>query len=131
MAFWLFMLIMNLLIPFTMIGFGFYFQKHPPKEINELFGYRTSLSMKNEDTWKTAHVQLHVQFGRVWLIWGWFSAAFSFPCMLLLYGKSDTACGIYVGLLCLLQCIILLLTLLPVEHSLHKIFNRDGSRKAE
>ncbi len=87
MAFWLFMLIMNLLIPFTMIGFGFYFQKHPPKEINELFGYRTSLSMKNEDTWKTAHVQLHVQFGRVWLIWGWFSAAFSFPCMLLLYGK--------------------------------------------
>ena len=100
MAFWLFMLIMNLLIPFTMIGFGFYFQKHPPKEINELFGYRTSLSMKNEDTWKTAHVQ----FGRVWLIWGWFSAAFSFPCMLLLYGKSDTACGIYGGLLCLLQC---------------------------
>lgn len=74
MAFWLFMLIMNLLIPFTMIGFGFYFQKHPPKEINELFGYRTSLSMKNEDTWKTAHVQ----FGRVWLIWGWFSAAFFF-----------------------------------------------------
>ncbi|MFR2741407.1 MAG: hypothetical protein ACLTA2_22120, partial [[Clostridium] innocuum] len=61
----------------------------------------------------------------------WFSAAFSFPCMLLLYGKSDTACGIYGGLLCLLQCIILLLTLLPVEHSLHKIFNRDGSRKAE
>ena len=58
MAFWLFMLIMNLLIPFTMIGFGFYFQKHPPKEINELFGYRTSLSMKNEDTWKTAHVQI-------------------------------------------------------------------------
>ena len=45
MAFWLFMLIMNLLIPFTMIGFGFYFQKHPPKEINELFGYRTSLSI--------------------------------------------------------------------------------------
>lgn len=50
MAFWLFMLIMNLLIPFSMIGFGFYFQKHPPKEINELFGYRTPLSMKNEDT---------------------------------------------------------------------------------
>lgn len=45
MAFWLFMLIMNLLIPFSMIGFGFYFQKHPPKEINELFGYRTPLSL--------------------------------------------------------------------------------------
>ena len=109
MAFWLFMLIMNLLIPFTMIGFGFYFQKHPPKEINELFGYRT--------------------FGRVWLIWGWFSAAFSFPCMLLLYGKSDTACGIYGVILCFLQCIVLLFTLFIVERRLHRIFHKDGTRK--
>ena len=125
MAFWLFMLIMNLLIPFTMIGFGFYFQKHPPKEINDLFGYRTSLYRKNEDTWKTAHVQ----FGRVWLIWGWVSAAFSFPCMLLLYGKSDTVCGIYGVILCFLQCIVLLFTLFIVERRLHRIFHKDGTRK--
>ena len=58
-------------------------------------------------------------------------AIFSLPCMLLLYGKSDTACGIYGSLLCLLQCIILLLTLLPVERSLHKIFNKDGIRMTE
>ena len=48
MAFWIFMLIMDLLLPFTMIGFGRYFMKKAPKEINSVFGYRTSMSMKNK-----------------------------------------------------------------------------------
>ena len=30
----------------TMIGFGFLFQKRPPKNINGLYGYRTAMSMK-------------------------------------------------------------------------------------
>ena len=50
MGFWIFMLIMDLLIPVTMIGFGSYFMKNAPKEINAVFGYRTSMSMKNKDT---------------------------------------------------------------------------------
>ena len=49
------MLIMDLLLPFTMIGFGRYFMKKAPKEINSVFGYRTSMSMKNKDTWEFAH----------------------------------------------------------------------------
>ena len=55
MGFWIFMLIMDLLLPFTMIGFGRYFTKKAPKEINSVFGYRTSMSMKNKDTWEFAH----------------------------------------------------------------------------
>ena len=55
MEFWIFMLIMDLLLPFTMIGFGRYFMKKAPKEINSVFGYRTSMSMKNKDTWEFAH----------------------------------------------------------------------------
>ena len=46
MGFWIFMLIMDLLLPFTMIGFGRYFMKKAPKEINSVFGYRTSMSIK-------------------------------------------------------------------------------------
>ena len=34
MEFCIFMLIMDLLLPFTMIGFGRYFMKKAPKEIN-------------------------------------------------------------------------------------------------
>ena len=48
MEFWIFMLIMDLLLPFTMIGSGRYFMKKAPKEINSVFGYRTSMSMKNK-----------------------------------------------------------------------------------
>lgn len=51
MGFWFFMLIMDLLIPFTMIGFGKCFLKKAPDNINSVFGYRTSMSMKNKDTW--------------------------------------------------------------------------------
>ena len=37
MEFWIFLLIMVLLIPTTMIGFGWIFFKNPPKEINSTF----------------------------------------------------------------------------------------------
>lgn len=126
MAFWIFMLIMNLLIPFIMILFGFLFQKHPPKDINGIYGYRTTRSMKNEDTWKTAHLLC----GRAWFIWGWIIGIISLVWMMMLYGTSDTICGIYGGVLCFLQCIVLLLTLIPVERTLHKLFHKDGTRKA-
>ena len=47
MAFWVFMLIMGLLIPLTMVGFGKLFLTRAPKNINMVFGYRTVMSMKN------------------------------------------------------------------------------------
>ena len=50
------------LLPFTMIGFGRYFMKKAPKEINSVFGYRTSMSMKNKDTWEFSHKYC----GKVW-----------------------------------------------------------------
>ena len=34
MGFWIYMLIMDLLLPFTMIGFGRHFMKNAPKTIN-------------------------------------------------------------------------------------------------
>ena len=40
MELWIFMLIMDLLLPFTMISFGRYFMKKAPKEINTVFGSR-------------------------------------------------------------------------------------------
>ena len=66
MGFWVFMLVMDLLIPLTMIGFGRYFIKRVPKEINAVFGYRTSMSMKSKDTWEFAHKYC----GRIWYFSG-------------------------------------------------------------
>ena len=65
MGFLIFMLIMDLLLPFTMIGFGRYFTKKAPKEINSVFGYRTSMSMKNK------HMGICSQHcGKVWYVCG-------------------------------------------------------------
>lgn len=50
MEFWSSMMVMDLLISFTMAGLGKYLIKNPPKEINQIFGYRTSMSTKNKDT---------------------------------------------------------------------------------
>ena len=62
MGFWIFMLITDLLIPVIMTVFGWYFIKQAPKNINYLFGYRTEMSMKNEDTWKFAHSCINYGF---------------------------------------------------------------------
>ena len=51
MGFWIFMFMTTLLIPVMMIVFGLIFLKNPPKEINWAYGYRTSMSMKNQETW--------------------------------------------------------------------------------
>ena len=50
MGFWIFMLLMDLIIPLTMIGFGRYLMKNNPKEPNALFVYLTAMSVKNKDT---------------------------------------------------------------------------------
>lgn len=49
--FW-FMLLMNLLIPLTMVFVGIYFKKAALPEINPLFGYRTRRSMASLETWQ-------------------------------------------------------------------------------
>ena len=62
MGFWIYMLLMNLLNTFTLIGFGKHFMRKAPKEINEVFGYRTPMSMKNKDSWEFAHKYC----GKIW-----------------------------------------------------------------
>lgn len=49
--FW-FMLLMNLLIPLTMVFVGIYFKKAALPEINPLFGYRTRRSMASLEAWQ-------------------------------------------------------------------------------
>ena len=66
MGFWCFMLAMDLIIPLSMIFLGKYFSKRAPKEINMLFGYRTTRSTKNQDTWQFAHRYLRKAAGIKW-----------------------------------------------------------------
>ncbi|MFC4805127.1 SdpI family protein [Filifactor villosus] len=125
MGFWIFMLVMDLLIPFTMLGFGRLFSKNPPKEINMMFGYRTSMSMKNKETWDFAHKH----FGRLWYI----SSLVIFPLslfpLLFVIGKSDDVIGKVGGTICFLQFIPFIGSIFPTELALRKNFDKDGRRK--
>lgn len=61
MGFWIYMLLVVSVIPLLMFGFGAYFRKNAPKEINPYFGYRTKRSMRNQETWQYAHKHCGIQ----------------------------------------------------------------------
>lgn len=125
MGFWIFMMVMDLLIPFAMICLGKCFIKNAPKEINESFGYRTSMSMKNKDTWEFAH---HY-FGKLWLIIGCIMIVPSVIAMLFVIGKDISIIGIYGGILCCIQLAFLAAPIFPTERALKKNFDEHGNRK--
>ena len=120
MGFWIFMLIMDLLLPFTMIGFGRYFMKKAPKEINSVFGYRTSMSMKNKDTWEFAHKYC----GKVWYVCGMVMLPITVIFMLLVIGKNEDCVGSIGGIICAVQLIPLIGSILPTEIALKRILIR-------
>lgn len=125
MAFWLFMLIMDLLIPITMIGFGTLFLKHAPGKINPIFGYRTKMSMKNHETWEFAHRYC----GKIWYIWGWIMVPFTVIAMAAVLGRDQDTIGTVGGIVCMLQLIPLIGSIFPTENALKKTFDQDGRRK--
>ena len=114
MGFWLFMLIMDLLIPFTMIVFGKYFVKNVPKEINAVFGYRTAMSMKNKDTWESAHKYC----GNIWYKSGY-----------IMLPVSVAVIGTVGGIISAVQLLPLVGSVIPTEIMLKKTFDENGNRR--
>ncbi len=125
MGFWIFMLFMDLLIPLTMIGFGRYFLKSAPKEINAIFGYRTSMSMINKDTWIFAHHYC----GKLWYISGIISLIITAMVMVSVIGQTENAVGIIGGVLCDIQMIPLIGSIIPTEKALKRTFDKNGNRR--
>ena len=125
MWFWWFMFFSDLLIPALMAGSGRMMYRHPPKSINGLVGYRTARSMKNPDTWKFAQDYC----GRLWWKIGWRMAVPSVLIHLPLYGRSEELVGVVGGILCMVQCAVLIGCIFPTERALKRNFTEDGGRK--
>lgn len=125
MGFWVFMLVMDLMIPFMMIIFGKYFLKNAPKEINAVFGYRTAMSMKNNATWEFAHKYC----GKLWYRWGLAMLPISVAAMLPVVGKSAGITGSVGGIICVIQTVFLVGSVFPTEKALKDNFDRDGKRR--
>ena len=91
-GFWIFMLLIDILIPLIMIGLGRLFLTKAPKEINDAFGYRTNMSMKNKDTWEFAHKFC----GKLWFRCGLVLLPLSVIPLIFVFNKSIETIA-YIG----------------------------------
>ena len=124
-GFWVFMLIMVLLIPITMVVLGRSFSNKAPKDINYTFGYRTKRSMMNMETWKFAHEYI----GKLWLICGLTLLSPSVVIMVLVLGKEPNTVGTVGGILTIVQMIPMIGAIVPTENALKKKFDEFGRRR--
>ena len=99
--------------------------KHCPKHINGIYGYRTTRSMKNMDTWKFAHDYC----GKLWWKIGWVMIIPSALIHIPLYHSDKNTIGVAGLILMTIQCILLILSIYPTEKALKIHFYDDGTRR--
>ena len=124
MGFYIYLLIMSLVIPLTMILLGRWFSNRVPKKINYVFGYRTAMSMKNRDTWEFAHRYI----GKVWSRAGAVLLLSVIP-MLFVAGCDTDTVGYMSAAVTVLQLIVLVGSIFPVERALRRTFDENGKRR--
>lgn len=100
------------------------FLNRPPKKINALYGYRTSRSMKNQQTWDYAHQVC----GKLWFRAGIVMLPLSLLAMLPALGKDTQALGIWLMGVVLVQVVVMIATIFPVEKALKRKFDKFGRR---
>jgi putative membrane protein len=121
------MLVMNLLTPLVMIIYGRVFEKKPPKIARSkfAFGYRTVMSMKNEETWEYAHRF----FGKLWFRFGIAVGLISIIVLFFFIGKDKDTVGFAGMIICYVQLVAMLLPVIPTELALRRRFDKYGNRK--
>ena len=127
MWFWWTILVCDLLIPIVMIIAGWMMWKHTPKRINRWYGYRTALSMKNEQTWKFAHMHA----GRIWCVMGIVMLIPTILAFIPFYHSSTNVVGIVGLIVTTVQVIALIASVFPTEAALARTFDENGERKPE
>ena len=125
MGFLIFMTLTVMIFPVILIIFGKIFYKSAPSEINYIYGYRTSMSMKNKDTWNFAHKFL----GKLWFILGLVMLPVNLVPLALCWGQTEEVIGIVGTVLCFINLLAIVIPIIPTEVALKKNFNNDGSKK--
>ena len=122
LGFWIFMLLMDLLIPLLMIGLGKLLTKHPPKRINGVSGYRTKRSMKTQETWEFAHRH----FGNLWFKLGLVLIPLSVLPLIFVYGKDIDQIGIVGAVVTLFEIVPMIVPVFSTERALKENFDEYG-----
>ena len=124
MGFWIFCVLFSLLIPLLMLFIGKSFIKRGPEKINMIYGYRTSMSMKNKDTWEFAHRHC----GRIWKWLGAVMLPVSVIPFLFVIGHSEDTVGVVLTVIVTLQTLVIIGSILPTEIALRKNFDSNGNQ---
>ena len=125
MGFFIPMFVCNLLMPLIMLIGGYCMYKNPPKEINGLVGYRTTMSKKNKDTWVFAHNYC----GRLWIKLGLILLISTIIVQLPFVHSGDNTIGILTFIVEAVQLVVLIGSIVPVEKALKHTFNENGARR--
>lgn len=123
MGFWVFMTICNLVLPVMMLVIGKVFMQNPPKTINGIYGYRTSRSRKNQDTWNYAHLYC----GKLWWKIGWIMLPIAIIGMLPVVEKNQNIVGAFGVVIVGMECVILVMTVFCVEKALARKFDNSSN----
>lgn len=125
MMFWWFMFGCNMLYSLCMIVGGRCMWKHHGQKVNSYVGYRSKMSKMNEETWAFANENC----GKRWWIIGWIMLVPTILVQLPLINKSDDAIGNVSLIISVIECFILMVSIIPTERALKLNFNKDGTRK--
>ncbi len=94
------------------------------KEWLYLSGYRTTRSMKNDETFRFAQKL----FGFWWYRLGIIIIFPSIISMFFVINKSEGSISLFGTMVVVLQCIFMMIPYIPIERELKKHFDKDGNR---
>ena len=120
----IFVFTFNLLIPVIMLIMGLAFRK-PPKKINYIYGYRTTRSMQNQDTWEFAHVYFGSIMRKVSII----TIIISLIASIISMNFNDDMKAIIMLIVITVQTIVIIAAIFPVEKALKQTFDEKGNRR--
>lgn len=115
----------DLIIPIIILLFGIRVTKHEPKNINGVYGYRTTRSMKNQETWKFANQYC----GILWRKLGSIMLIISIVIAAIATRLNDNTEALVCGVLVTIQTVALVASIFPVEKALRENFDENGNKK--
>ena len=113
---------LHLLIGPLMLVISLIFFYFPPKKINHIYGHRTSMSMKNQDTWKEANkrsTNMMLLVSALTCIFQLIGIVFNINQLTtILYATVFLVASLIIGVI-------------VIEKQLKAIFDEDGNRKMQ
>ena len=124
MKFWILMVILDLIVPFVMIGFGWYLL-NSKIGIKKIFGYKTVMMMKNMDTENLLIISVCTYYFLVGLI------VMPISIIVIIFVIFDTigTVALIGGMILTLQGLLSAGAPLVVEIAFRKIFDKNGLRR--